>query len=381
MSQRSLPATVFRGGTTKGVYFHRAEMPADRGRWDDLLLNTFGSPDPKQIDGIGGSHSTASKAMIISVPDDDDVNLEYLFAQVGIEKPVVDWGGNCGNLTYAVGPYGMERELVTPEADGEETVELTLRNENTGAVVEQSVPVTDEGAPRYRGEFRVHGVPGTGARIRSRFRDPAGSVTGALFPTGNRIDTLPVSGVGDVEASLVDVSNPCVFVRASAVGMTGAELPPAVDSDEGLLETLERIRSVAAARLGFVDDPADATTESPGIPKMTVVGEPQAYRTSLDESVRPDDYDLLARMMSMQKAHHAYAITGAMCTATAARFDGTVPNESLTAEASDRVTIAHPKGTLTVGVGLDGETVRYTEVDRTARQIMHGDLYYVPSRR
>jgi len=379
MPQHSLPATVFRGGTTKGVYFHRAEMPADRGRWDSLLLNTFGSPDPNQVDGIGGSHSTASKAMIISVPDDDDVDLEYLFAQVGIDKPVVDWGGNCGNLTYAVGPYAMERGLVTPDTDGEETVDLTLRNENTEAVVEQSVPVTEAGEPRYRGDFRVHGVPGTGARIRSRFRDPSGSVTGALFPTGNRVDTLSVSGVGPVEASLVDVSNPCVFVRARTVGMTGAELPPAVDSDRDLLDDLERIRSVAAAKLGFVDDPADATATSPGIPKLTVVGEPRPYETSLGETVTPDDYDLLARMLSMQKAHHAYAITGAMCTATAAGFADTIPNEFLTAENPDRVTIAHPKGTLTVGVRLDGDDVRYTEVDRTARQIMHGDLYYVPS--
>lgn len=379
MSQRSLPATVFRGGTTKGVYFNREEMPADRGRWDELLLNTFGSPDPRQVDGIGGSHSTASKAMIISVPDDEGVDVEYLFAQVGIDKPVVDWGGNCGNLTYAVGPYAMERGLVTPDTDGEEPVHLTLRNENTGAVVEQSVPVTDGGEPRYRGDFRVHGVPGTGARIRSRFRDPSGSVTDALFPTGNRVDTLSVSGVGPVEASLVDVSNPCVFVRASAVGMTAAELPPAVDSDPDLLDRLERIRSVAAAKLGFVDDPADARETSPGIPKLTVVGEPRSYETSLGETVTPDDYDLLARMLSMQKAHHAYAITGAMCTATAARVAGTIPNEFLTARDPDRVTIAHPKGTLTVGVELDGDEVSYTEVDRTARQIMHGDLYYVPS--
>jgi 2-methylaconitate cis-trans-isomerase PrpF len=378
MSQQSLPATVFRGGTTKGIYFTREHLPADRDQWDELLLKTFGSPDPKQLDGIGGSHSTASKAMIISAPEDDDVDVEYLFAQVGIEKSVVDWGGNCGNLTYAVGPYAMERGLVDPKAEDEE-VNLTLRNENTGTVVEQSVPVTDEGDPQYRGDFRVYGVPGTGARIGSRFLDPAGSVTGSLFPTGNRVDTLSVPGVGDIEASLVDVSSPCVFVRASAVGMTAAELPKEIDSDPDLLETLEAIRSQAAARLGFVDDADDATAESPGIPKMAVVGEKQPYRSSIGEEVTPDEYDLLARIMSMQKAHHAYSITGSMCTATAALFSGTIPNEFLANDDTDQVTIGHPKGTLTVGVGREGDDVRYTEAARTARQIMHGDLFYLPS--
>jgi 2-methylaconitate cis-trans-isomerase PrpF len=377
MTQERLPATLFRGGTTKGVYVRRADMPDDREAWDDVLLKTFGSPDPKQIDGVGGSHSTASKAMLLSAPSDDVVDVEYLFAQVGIEKPVVDWGGNCGNLTYAVGPFALERGLVA--ADGPGRTEFVLRNTNTGTVVEQSVPVDADGAPIYRGEFTVHGVPGTGARIPSRFLDPGGSETGAVFPTGERTETLAVDGVGRLEVSLVDVSNPCVFARASDLGLTATELPEDVDADPDLLADLERVRSAACARLGFVEDPAAATAESPGIPKVAVVGEKRDYESVSGETVPTGEFDLLARIMSMQKAHHAYSVTGAMCTAAAAALPGTVPNAFLAAEDRlDSVVIGHPKGTMAVRVALDGDDVTYAEVDRTARQLMDGHLYYLP---
>lgn len=377
MTQESVQATLFRGGTTKGVFFEEKSLPAGRERRDELLLRSFGSPDPKQLDGVGGSHSTASKAMLISTPTDPDIDVEYLFAQVGIEKPVVDWGGNCGNLTYAVGPYALERGLIDPApADG--AVELVLRNANTGTVVDQSIPVEPDGMPRYRGDFRVHGVPGSGARIRSRFRDPGGSVTGETFPTGNRVDVLEVDELGELEVSLVDVSNPCVFARAADVGLTAAETPEEIDADPAILDRLESIRSTACARLGFVDDPTNATRESPGIPKMAIVGERTAYRTTEGETVDPDSFDLLARTMSMQKAHHAYAVTGAMCTAAAAVLGGTVPAEYLAEDRPTEVVIGHPKGTMSVGVELRNDEVVFTRVDRTARQLMHGDLYFLP---
>jgi hypothetical protein len=378
MPQQSVPASLFRGGTSKGVYVRQRSMPGDREAWDDLLLNAFGSPDPMQMDGIGGSHSTSSKAMIVSPSSADGVDVEYRFGQVAVEKPVVDWGGNCGNLTFAIGPYALEHGVVDARPnDGR--VELVLRNANTGDVVEQSVPVTDDGTPRYGGSFKVYGVPGTGARIRSRFVDPGGAVSGAVFPTGNRTDVLDVEGVGQIEASLVDVSSPCVFVRAGDVGMSAAERPGEIDADESLLDRLERIRSAACARYGFVDDPADATDESPGIPKMAVVGERQPYETVGGDRVSADDYDLLARIMSMQKAHHAYAVTGGMCTAVAATTPGTIPAEFLDGERADDVVIGHPKGTMRVGVDRDGDEVAATELDRTARMIMDGDLFYLPS--
>lgn len=376
MALESVPATVFRGGTSKGVYFREEALPPDRADRERLLLSAFGSPDPMQLDGIGGSHSTTSKAMVVAPADDPEVDVAYRFAQVGVEKPVVDWGGNCGNLTFAVGPHAIESGAVSVTPG--ERADLVLRNVNTGTVVEQTVPVDADARPRYDGDFVVHGVPGTGSRIRSRFLDPGGSVTGSVFPTGNRTDTLDVEGVGSVDVSLVDVSNPCAFVRAHDVGLAGTEVPAVIDGDDRTRDVLERIRSTAAATLGFVDDATTATSTSPGIPKVAVVGERRQYRTVDDSVVEPDEYDLLARIMSMQKAHHAYSVTGAMCTAAAATFPGTIPNEFVPADVGDRIVIGHPKGTMAVGVDADASAgeVAHTTVDRTARKIMAGTLFY-----
>jgi 2-methylaconitate cis-trans-isomerase PrpF len=374
MVQESLRATVVRGGTSKGIYFEERDLPDRREEWDDLLLNAYGSPDPMQIDGIGGSHSTTSKTMICS-PGEGTVDVEYTFGQVGVEKPVVDWGGNCGNLSFAIGPFALERGIVSVDGDADRAT-IRLRNTNTGTVVEQAVPVDEDGAPRYEGDFKVYGVPGTGGRITSRFLDPGGSVTDALFPTGERTETLDIEGIGDIEASIVDVSSPCVFVRASDVGMTATELPEEINAEADLLDRLERIRSAATERCGFVDDRADATDESPGIPKMAVVGERRAYETVSGERLETDDYDLLARIMSMQKAHHAYAVTGAMCTAAASALDGTIPAEFGPGRDGE-ITIGHPKGPMTVGVEVTDDHVDATTVDRTARQIMDGNLFYL----
>lgn len=378
MVQAAIPASLFRGGTSKGVYFEEADLPADRSEWEDLLLDLFGSPDPMQLDGIGGAKSTASKAMIVT-PSDGDEDVSYRFGQIGIEKPVVDWGGNCGNLTFGIGPFALERGLV-PDGDVVDgRRELVLKNENTGTVVEQSVPVGDGVAPRYRGDFKVYGVPGTGARIRSRFLEPGGSETGAVFPTDNRVDELTVPDVGIVEASLVDVASPCVFVRAGDVGLTATENPDEIDADVALLERLERIRSAACERYGFVDDAADATDGSPGIPKLALVGEHTSYEAVDGQCVDADEFDLLARIMSVQKAHHAYAVTGAMCTAVAAMIPGTIPNQYTTIEpaSSGTVTIGHPKGPMSIDVEMTSETEpAATSVHRTARQIMDGSLFY-----
>lgn len=389
----SLPAALFRGGTSKGLVLRRSDVPDDRALWDDLLLAAFGSPDPMQIDGVGGSHSTASKAIVVS-PGDGTADVAYRFGGVAVDEPVVDWGGNCGNMTFATGPAALELGVVPGTGDdgrldaddgriraGDDgpRVALTLENGNTGGVVEQSVPVDGAGAPRYAGDFAVDGVPGTGARIVSRFLDPGGSETSGVFPTGERTEPLDVAGVGTVAASLVDVASPCVFVRATDLGLTAAEPPATIDADPDLVERLERVRAAACVRYGFVDDPDRAAEVSPGIPKLAVVGERRPYPTVGGGEVRPDEYDLLARIMSMGKAHHAYAVTGAMCTAVAATLPGTVPAEFAGFEGRPaEVTIGHPKGTMTVGVDLDGDDVVATTVDRTARKLMTGELYHRP---
>lgn len=385
MTQQHVHATLLRGGTSKGVYFRRDALPADESTWDDLLLRAFGSPDPMQLDGIGGSHSTTSKAMIVWASEESGADLDYRFGQVAVDQPVVDWGGNCGNLTFAIGVFGIEAGLVDVgaaagvEADGAGRVDLTLFNDNTGTVVEQTVPVDADGMPQYEGDFVVYGVPGSGGRIRSRFLDPDGSETGALFPTGKRTETMEVEELGEIEVSIVDVSNPCVFAHASDLGLTGAEKPDEINENKEASAALERIRSIACERAGIVDDADEATAVSPGIPKVAFVGERRAYQTVGGDTVEADEYDILARIMSMQKAHHAYAVTGAMCTASSALFEGTVPHQYAAGSDEEGVTIGHPKGTMWVGVGRDAEAERvtYTEVDRTARKIMDGELFYI----
>lgn len=376
MGQRAVTAALIRGGTSKGAFFRREDMPSDESSWDRLLLESFGSPDPSQVDGVGGGISTASKVMIVSESDEPAVDLDYEFAQVAVTQPVVDWGGNCGNMTFGVGPFGLEAGLVTrsgPEAS------LVLRNVNTGAVVEQTVPLDDDGKPEYVGDFVVHGTPRPGARIRSTFREPGGSETGELFPTGNRIETLDIEGVGPTEVSILDVSNPVVFVHASDFGVDGRELPAEINADDVLLEQLEQVRSHVCAVLGIVDDPSDATSKSPGLPKIAFVGDRQSYTTVGGDTVEKADLDVLARTMSLQKAHHAYAVTGGMCTAAAALLEGTLPNQYARSPVDGPVALGHPKGIMEIGVEIDDDsTVVHTWVDRTARLLMDGSLYYRP---
>lgn len=377
MAQREVQAALMRGGTSKGAYFRLDDLPDDESIWDELLLESFGSPDPSQVDGIGGSHSTASKVMIVSESNNPDVDLDYRFAQVAVTQPVVDWGGNCGNMTFGVGPFGLEAGLVT--RDGPETT-LTLRNVNTGTVVKQTVPLDAEGNPEYVGDFVIHGLPRTGARIRSTFLEPSGSATDALFPTGNRTETIDVAGVGSLEVSIIDVSNPLVFVHASDFGLDATELPTEIDGDEELLEDLEAVRSHVCAMLEIVDDPAEATVKSPGLPKIAFVGVRRAYTTVSGETIEKNDIDLLARTMSVQKAHHAYAVTGGMCTAAAALLEGTVPNQYVRVPKDSTISLGHPKGIMEIGIDIDGDNVRSTSVDRTARLLMEGSLYYTLER-
>lgn len=376
MTLRSLPAALYRGGTSKGVYFEEGDLPENEDEWDDLLLTLYGSPDPMQIDGIGGSHSVTSKAMVVS-PADGEASVSYRFGQVGIEKPIVDWGGNCGNLTFAIGPFALERGMINDSKVDDLRCDIVLENENTGSIVEQSVPVETSSRPRYDGDYKVHGVPGTGARISSRFLDPGGAETGETLPTGNVVEDLDVPDVGTIEASLVDVASPCVFVQAESVDLTATETPDEINSREELLERLESIRSQACERFGFVDDATKATTVSPGIPKLAVIGMHTSYQTVDGRFVEKSDFTLLGRIMSMQKAHHAYAVTGAICTAVAAKIPGTIPNEYAT--GVDPIVIGHPKGPMHIDVEMATETrPKAVTVHRTARKIMDGTLYYVP---
>lgn len=375
MVQKSIPAMVIRGGTSKGIYFKRSDLPADESTWDGILLRVFGSPDSMQIDGIGGSHSTTSKAMIIAPSSKENFDLDYRFAQVSVNKNTVDWGGNCGNLTFGVGVFGVESGMV--ETIPSKTTNLTLHNENTNSTIEQSLYITQDGSPQYEGDFTVYGVPGTGSPIRSRFIDPSGSVTNKLFPTGSASEIISVDSMGDIAVSIVDVTTPCVFVNASDLNVSAAITPEEINGDANLLSTLEHIRSIACERAGIVDDFQNATSHSPGFPKVAIVGSPCDYTTLSGDNIASNEYDILARIMSMQKAHPAYAVTGAMCTASAALLEGTIPNQVLpSTHSGDSIILGHPKGTMRIGVGLDNNEITHTEADRTSRTIMMGNLFY-----
>ena len=364
----SIPASLIRGGTSRGVVLSLDDVPAEGPDRDRFLVTLMGSNDPGQMDGFGGNTSTTSKVMLVGRPGGDDI--PYLFAQVDPRNPVVDYGGNCGNMTSAVALYCVMEGLAPATAP---VSRFTLVNLNTGTRIRAHVPSTEDG-PITEGDFRIAGVGEPGAEIVTEYLDPAGR--NGQFPTGSPIETLPVPGVGDITVSIVDVSSPLVFLHAADVGLQGTELPAEIDADEGLLQRLEAIRAEAAVRLGLVDRAEDATRKTPGIPKLTIVSAPTGYSTSLGTQVSGDAVDLVARIMSVQRTHHAYAMTGALCTAAASALPGTIPHQVSRQPVSGAVRIGHPKGVTSVGITVAGEeegrVVRSVSVSRTARCLMRG---------
>jgi 2-methylaconitate cis-trans-isomerase PrpF len=376
---KSIPCTLMRGGTSKGLFFREEDLPPAGAERDRLLLSVMGSPDLRQIDGLGGAVSTTSKVAIIARSCQESADVDYTFAQVAVDKAVVDYRGNCGNISSAVGPYAIESGLVAPR-DPETVVRIC--NTNTGKVIFAHVK-TPGGKVSYEGDFAISGVPGTSAPIKLAFENPAGAVTGKLLPTGNVVDRLEVEGVGGVEVSIVDVSNPLVFVRARDVGLTGKESPEEIDSSPDALRRLEAVRGAAAVRLGFVANAGAASLESPAVPKLTIVAPADSYRTASGESVAREGIDFLGRMMSMQRTHKTYALTGALCTAAAAIIQGTVVSEVISrGYDAAGIRIGNPGGIIQAGVeaGEDesGELrIHWAFGYRTARLLMSGTAFYI----
>lgn len=376
--QGAVSGRLIRGGTSRGFFVREDEFPVELNDElaDTLALELFGSPDPIQVDGIGGSHSHTSKLMVAKPSDIEGIDIDYTFGQVAIERPVVDWGGNCGNLTSAIGMFGMLEGMV--DVDTSET-QVTLYNTNTDTVIDQTVPVTD-GRPAIYGDYHIDGVAGIGARIDSTFHDPAGGVLDSLLPTGDLVEEIAV-GDESIEISLLDVTNPCVFVRASDLGIEGNELPDELSGTPGLLDRFERIRGAVCERLDMVESASDARNETPTTPFIAAVAPPLSYDCSVKKSIDASEVDVTARIITTGTPHHAYAMTGAMCLAAASKLPGTIPNEVARRPTSDgRVTIGHPKGIIDVGVtaNVAGETptVESVTVSRTARPVMDGEVYY-----
>ena len=372
-----IPCMVMRGGTSKGLFFLRQDLPENEEERNALLMRIMGSPDKKQIDGLGGAASVTSKVAIVSRSERPGVDVDYTFAQVSVDKPLVSYKGNCGNISSGVGPFALEKGLVNPKAPA--TV-VRIYNTNTDKIIEAQVQVED-GAVKYTGDFAIAGVPGTAAPVKLSFLNPMGSMTGKLLPTGNAVDLLDIPGFGQVEASIVDAANPLVFVEAKSLGLTGRELPADLDADPEKLKLLETVRAAAALKLGFIDDLERSAWDSPGVPKMTFVAKPEAYETSDGRTVGRDEIDLLSRMMSMQKTHPTYAMSGAMCTAAAAVIPGSVVNRVLGSSADPaKLRIGHPGGVLEAGVEYEpieeGVSIVKTSGYRTANLLMEGYAFY-----
>lgn len=370
---RKLPVTIMRGGTSKGVYLLESDLPANKEEWEPLLLRLMGSPDKKQIDGLGGSQSVTSKVAIIRKSEREDADVDYTFAQVSVDKPLVSYKGNCGNISSGVGPFAIEKGLVKPE---EGMTKVRIFNTNTNKIIVAEVK-TEHNEVQYDGDFAIAGVPGKSAPIKLKFVDPAGTLGKGLLPTGKAVDVLDVPDYGPVEVSIVDAANPLVFVKASDLGLSGKELPEELNADQEKLDLLEKVRGLAAVKLGLITDYTRSAWDTPGIPKMTFVAEADDYTASDGREIKKNEVDLLSHMMSMQKAHPSYAMTGAMCTAAAAVVPGSVVQKVLSKEVDLKfIRIGHPSGVLECGVDYKEENVCPVIEDtfgfRTANMLMEG---------
>lgn len=376
-AQRGIPAVLMRGGTSKGLFFHERDLPPAGPARDALLLEVMGSPDPLQIDGLGGSHSSSSKAIVVAPSDRDDADVEYLFVQVGVDRPVVSHDGNCGNLTSAVGPFAIDEGMVPAT---EPTTSVRMWNRNTGKLVLAHVPVTG-GAAAVRGSQAIAGIARTGAAIVNEYRSPARTIFDALYPTGSPADRWAVEGLGTVEVTVVDVTHPYLYVSAAALGITGTETPAALNRDATLLRRLELLRGTATVRLGLAASLAEAEAAVPAVPRIALVAAPAPYTATNGEEIAADDFDIVVRMASMGRVHHACPVTGVANLASACLLPGTVPARwARSRPPGSEIRIGHPKGVAEAGArvvdGPDGPDVDAVTLVRTARRLMDGTVYH-----
>ena len=368
--QRKFPCVFMRGGTSKAVFFHEEDLPENKEEWPEIFMKVMGTPDVKQIDGMGGTVSSTSKIAVISKSDRPDVDVNYTFQQVDIVIPRVDGSANCGNISSAVGPYAIDEGMV--EAVEPITVVRVL-NTNTNKIIEEHVRVKDGHACMY-GDEVIQGVPGTGSRIDMFFQNPAGAKTGKLFPTGVKKEVFDVPGYGKAEVSVVDCSNAIVFIKASDLGIQGTELTE-LNQNKDVMEHIERIRGMAAVKLGFVEDYMEARTKSTSAPKVSIVSAPQDYKNMDGDAVKEEDMDICVRAISVGSLHKAYPMTVAVGTGAAAKIPGTIVYDLCRKNETECVRLGHSSGVTEVNMKMDGENVIAGGVTRTARRIMDGYVY------
>ena len=381
--QIKIPATYMRGGTSKGVFFKLDDLPesaqvAGQAR-DQLLLRVIGSPDPygKQIDGMGGATSSTSKTVILSKSTQPEHDLDYLFGQVSIDQPFVDWSGNCGNLTAAVGSFAISHGLVEPSRIPENGI-CTVRiwQKNIEKTIIAHVPITN-GQVQETGDFELDGVTFPAAEVQIEFLDPAddGGEGGDMFPTGNVVDTLDVPEVGSFQATFINAGIPTIFLNAHDLGYTGTELQDAINGDAQALTRFEKIRAYGAVQMGLISDVSQAAARQ-HTPKIAFVAPASTYQSSSGKTVQAQDVDLLVRALSMGKLHHAMMGTAAVAIGTAAAIPGTLVNLAAGGGAREAVRFGHPSGSLRVGAQAEqqGEkwVVKKAIMSRSARVLMEG---------
>ena len=380
---RPVRCVIMRGGTSKAVFLKEADLPPDSSERLRTILAIFGSPDKRQIDGLGGAEPLTSKVAIIGParagnPRAASAHLTYTFGQVEIAQPEIDYRSLCGNISSAVGAFAVYEGLVEPT---EPVTIVHAYNTNLDRMITLEVPVRGN-RPIECGNYVVPGVPGTGAKILVDLADTAGGATGALLPTGNCIDRLEVPGFGEIEASLVDIGNAHVFIRARDVGLAGTETVAEIDAKTDLRRQLESIRGAAAFKMGMISSPERSCEESPATPILGMVSPAADYRNDIAQStVRADEIDLVSRLMYMQQMHKTYAGTSTACTGVASRIAGTIVHEMTRRETldHDEVRIGHPAGVVEAEAQVEWSgthyVVRRAALGRTARRIMEGYVF------
>jgi hypothetical protein len=383
MKQLKIPAVFMRGGTSNAIVFHQKDLPADRKQWDEIFLAAIGSPDPygRQLDGMGGGISSLSKVCVVGPSSRPDADIDYTFAQVQVKEAKVDYSGNCGNMSSAMGPFAVDEGLL--KASGKEAL-VRVHNTNTKKVIWSRFAL-DDGQSAVDGDLSIPGVAGTGSPVRLEFRDPGGATTGTLLPTGNVVDTLDVPGYGRIKASLVDAANATCFLNAADLGIRGTEMPEELDRNAELLKKLAAIRIAASVAMGIARTPEEAA-EKRTVPFVGFVSGPQDAVTLAGEKIDAGEVDLTARMISNGQPHRALPLTVTLCTAVAARIEGSLVNQAarLASDPDAEIRIAMPSGILTVAARVykkDGSWhAEQGAFYRTQRRLFEGYVYVRASR-
>lgn len=383
MKQIRIPAVFMRGGTSNAVVFHARDLPAERTAWDEIFLAAIGSPDPygRQLDGMGGGVSSLSKVCVVGPASRPDADIDYTFAQVQVKEAKVDYSGNCGNMSSAMGPFAVDEGLVA--AQGREAL-VRIHNTNTRKIIWSRFAI-DDGQSAVDGGLAIPGVSGTGSPVKLEFRDPGGATTGRLLPTGNAVDTLKVPGYGPLQASLIDAANATCFLDAADLGLAGTEMPEELDRNAELLKKLAAIRIAASIAMGIGKTPEEAMRKAT-VPFVGFVSSAQAANTLSGERINAAEVDLTARMLSNGQAHRALPLTVSLCTAVAARIDGSIVNR-VARRSNDpeaEIRIAMPSGILTVAAGVQRKGGQwYAEQGaffRTQRRMFEGCVLVSASR-